>query len=243
MSLELQDKIILVTGAGRGIGQATVLAAADAGAQVIAVARTATDLEAVKSANPERIETWQIDVTDQRFLDKIEQLDRLDGLFNNAGTNQPQAFLDVTEAALDTMIGLNVRAMFLTAQSAARVMHRNKSGVIVNMSSQLGHVGCSGRTVYCMTKHAVEGMTKAMAVEMAAEGVRVNSISPTFIETPLTKPMLQDEGFQQSVVGRIPMGRIGQVGEIASGVVFLLSDKSSLMTGTSLVMDGGWTAQ
>lgn len=243
MSMDLQDKTILVTGAGRGIGKASVIAAVEAGARVIAVSRTASDLDALKAINPEQIQTWQIDVTDADFARKVEQLERLDGLFNNAGTNTPQSFLDVTEQALDTMISLNIRSMFLTAQAATRVMARQNSGVIVNMSSQLGHVGCAGRTVYCMTKHAVEGMTKAMAVEMAPSGIRINSIAPTFIETPLTKPMFEDSEFRNAVLNRIPMGRTGTVEEVANSIVFLLSDKSSLMTGTSLVVDGGWTAQ
>ena len=243
MSMDLQDKTILVTGAGRGIGKASVIAAVEAGARVIAVSRTASDLDALKAINPEQIQTWQIDVTDADFARKVEQLERLDGLFNNAGTNTPQSFLDVTEQALDTMISLNIRSMFLTAQAATRVMARQNSGVIVNMSSQLGHVGCAVRTVYCMTKHAVEGMTKAMAVEMAPSGIRINSIAPTFIETPLTKPMFEDSEFRNAVLNRIPMGRTGTVEEVANSIVFLLSDKSSLMTGTSLVVDGGWTAQ
>ena len=243
MSLDLQDKIILVTGAGRGIGKATALAAVDAGAKVIAVSRTASDLEALQAMRPNKIETWVMDVTQDEFFRKIEELSQLDGLFNNAGINQPQDFLMVTEQVLDTMITLNIRSMFLSAQAAARVMEKQKFGVIVNMSSQLGHVGCAGRTVYCMTKHAVEGMTKAMAVEMATSGIRINSIAPTFVETPMTRPMLENAEFQKTVLNRIPMGRIGQVEEVANSVVFLLSNKASLMTGTSLVVDGGWTAQ
>ena len=242
MSLELQDKTILITGAGRGIGRATVQAATEAGATVIAVARTQSDLDEVKRLCPERIETWAMDVEDSAFYRRIEALKKLDGLFNNAGTNHPQGLLDVTEEVLDTMLNLNVRSTFLVARSAARVMRKQKSGVIVNMSSQLGHVGCAGRTVYCATKHAVEGMTKAMAVEMAPLGLRINSIAPTFVETPLTKPMFEDAEFQTSVLNRIPMGRVGQVEEVASAVIFLLSSRSSLMTGSSLILDGGWNA-
>lgn len=243
LSLELEDKTILVTGAGRGIGRATALEAVTSGAKVIAVARTQGDLDDLHAQHPKQIETWATDVTKRDFYSRVESLQQLDGVFNNAGINIPQDLLEVTEEALDSMLTLNIKSMFLTAQSAARVMSKQQSGVIVNMSSQLGHVGCRGRSVYCATKHAIEGMTKAMAVEMAPLGLRINSVAPTFIETPLTKPMFEDPEFQSSVVSRIPMGRIGQSKEIASAVVFMLSESSSLMTGTSLVLDGGWTAQ
>ena len=141
------------------------------------------------------------------------------------------------------MLELNVRAAFLTAQAAARIMVNHGSGVIINMSSQMGHVGARLRTVYCMTKHAVEGLTRAMAVELAPLGVRVNSVAPTFIETPMTRPMLKDPAFNSDVLAKIPLNRLGQVAEVADAVLFLASPAASLVTGDSLKVDGGWTAQ
>jgi NAD(P)-dependent dehydrogenase (short-subunit alcohol dehydrogenase family) len=243
MLLDLTGRTILITGAGRGLGRACALAAADSGASVIAVARTESDLAALADARPGQIEPWPMDAAGDDFFARMEGLDRLDGILNNVGFNRPQPFLEVDAATLDGMLALNVRAAFRTAQSAARVMARRGSGAIVNMSSQMGHVGSPRRAVYCMTKHAIEGLTKAMAVELAPIGIRVNSVAPTFIETPMTAPMLADEGFRKFVFDRIPLGRLGQPEEVAAAVVFLLSDRSSLITGTSLLTDGGWTAQ
>jgi NAD(P)-dependent dehydrogenase (short-subunit alcohol dehydrogenase family) len=145
---------------------------------------------------------------------------------------------------LDTMLSLNVRAAYLAAQGAVRAMQRcGNGGVILNITSQMGHVGSTRRTVYCMTKHALEGLTKAMAVELAPDNIRVNAIAPTFIETPLTKPMLDDPTFQDFVLSRIPLGRIGQPDDVAAAVVYLASPAASMVTGTSLIVDGGWTAQ
>jgi NAD(P)-dependent dehydrogenase (short-subunit alcohol dehydrogenase family) len=243
MPLDLTGRTILITGAGRGLGRACALAAADAGARIIAVSRTESDLQSLSEARPGHIEPWAMDATSAEFFAHVEALDRLDGLVNNAGFNRPQPFLEVDEETLDGMLALNVRAAFRAAQSAARVMTRQRSGAIVNMSSQMGHVGSPRRTVYCLTKHAIEGLTKAMAVELAPIGIRVNSVAPTFIETPLTAPMLADEAFRRFVFDRIPMGRLGKPEEVAGAVVFLLSDQASLITGASLLTDGGWTAQ
>jgi NAD(P)-dependent dehydrogenase (short-subunit alcohol dehydrogenase family) len=243
MQRDLSGRTILITGAGRGLGRACALAVADAGGRVIAVSRTQSDLSALSDERPGMIDAWAMDATTPDFFRRIESLERLDGLVNNAGFNRPQPFLEVDEETLDFMLALNVRGAFRAAQSAARVMARHGSGAIVNMSSQMGHVGSPRRTVYCLTKHAIEGLTKAMAVELAPLGLRVNSVAPTFIETPLTAPMLADETFRKFVFDRIPMGRLGKPEEVAAAVVFLLSDQSSLITGTSLLTDGGWTAQ
>jgi NAD(P)-dependent dehydrogenase (short-subunit alcohol dehydrogenase family) len=243
MKCDLTGRAILITGAGRGLGRACALAAADAGASVIAVSRTESDLTSLAEARPGSVIAWAMDATTPAFFARVEALDRLDGLVNNAGFNRPQAFLDVDEATLDGMLALNVRAAFRAAQSAARVMARSRSGSIVNMSSQMGHVGSPRRTVYCLTKHAIEGLSKAMAVELAPTGIRVNSVAPTFIETAMTGPMLADESFRKFVFDRIPLGRLGQPEEVAAAVIFLLSDQASLITGTSLLTDGGWTAQ
>ena len=146
-------------------------------------------------------------------------------------------------ATLDELLALNVRSMFVTAQAAARVMARARSGVIINMSSQMGHVGAANRTVYCMTKHAVEGLTKAMAVELGPLGIRVNAVAPTYIETPMTQPFLSSAAFRGEVLQKIPLGRIGTIDEVVAAVTFLASPAASLITGASLLADGGYTAQ
>jgi NAD(P)-dependent dehydrogenase (short-subunit alcohol dehydrogenase family) len=184
------------------------------------------------------------DVTDTAAMRAaFTGIPRLDILVNNAGLNRPQPFLEVDEETLDRLLTLNVRAAFLVAQAAARVMVAKGGGVIVNMSSQMGHVGSErDRTVYVMTKHAVEGLTKAMAVELAPRGVRVVSIAPTFVQTPLTKPFFDDPETRKWILDRIPLGRGGTVEEVARAVVFLASPAASLVTGSSLLVDGGWTA-
>lgn len=241
-AFDLHDQCALVTGAGKGIGLACAETLAAAGARVIAVARTAPDLDSLSARWPGQVETWVQDVTEPDFLERIEALPRLDILVNNVGTNRPQPFLDVDDEALDLMLDLNVRTAFLVARAAARVMVRRSSGSIIHMSSQMGHIGAARRTVYCMTKHAIEGLTKAMAVELAPSGVRVNAVAPTFIETPMTAPMLAEQAFSDEVLSKIPMGRVGQVEEVANAVLFLASPASSLVTGDSLKVDGGWTA-
>lgn len=241
---DLNGRVALITGGSRGIGQACAEAMVDAGARVVAVARNQNDLDQLADRLGSDVETWAEDVNERRFLRRLERLDRLDILFNNAGTNAPQPFVEISEEILDEMIAVNVRAMFLTAQSAARVMLRNGAGgSIINMSSQMGHIGAANRTAYCMTKHAVEGLTKSLGVELAPHGIRVNSVAPTFIETPMTLPMFEDRDFKQWALDCIPMGRIGQLREVVAAVMFLASPDSSLMTGSSLKVDGGWTAR
>ena len=246
-SFRLDGKTALVTGAGRGIGHAVARALATAGAELVLVSRTKRELdevalEIVSRGGQARVVPF--DVTDSAAIrDAFGGLERLDILVNNAGLNRPQPFLEVDEATLDQLLTLNVRAAFLVAQAAARVMVTQGGGVIVNMSSQMGHVGSElNRTVYVMTKHAVEGLTKAMAVELAPKGVRVVSIAPTFVQTPLTKPFFDDPETRKWILDRIPLGRAGSVEDVARAVVFLASPAASLVTGSSLLVDGGWTA-
>jgi NAD(P)-dependent dehydrogenase (short-subunit alcohol dehydrogenase family) len=246
-AFRLDGKIALVSGAGRGIGRACALALADAGAELVLVSRTRSELDEVArkiacgggKARPLPFDVTRSDVVRDAFAG----LGHLDVLVNNAGLNRPQPFLEVDETTLDLLLGLNVRAAFLVAQAAARLMVANGGGVIINMSSQMGHVGSEhDRTVYVMTKHAVEGLTKAMAVELAPKGVRVVSIAPTFVQTPLTKPFFDDPETRKWILDRIPLGRGGTVEEVAQAVVFLASPAASLVTGSSLLVDGGWTA-
>ena len=238
----IEGQVALVTGAGRGLGRACALALSGAGARIIAVSRTEGELASLADEAPGPVEAWVEDATGDALPARIEALHQLDVLVNNAGTNQPQPFLEVTDEVLDTMLNLNVRAAFRVARSAARVMMRRGRGSIVNMSSQMGHVGSPRRTVYCMTKHGIEGLTKAMAVELGPHGIRANTVSPTFIETPLTRPFLEDPKFAELVMDMIAMKRLGTVDEVAAAVLYLASPASGIVTGTSLRVDGGWTA-
>lgn len=242
MPAVLDGQTALVTGAGRGIGRACAEGLADAGAHVIAVARSAEDLNELR-AHSNRIDTWSADVTDDAFIARIHEIDGLHILVNNAGGNRPQAFVDVDADSLDFVIDLNVRAAFRVAQAATQAMlAQGIGGSIVNMSSQMGHVGSPKRTVYCMTKHAIEGLTKAMAVELAPRGIRVNTVAPTFVETPLTKPMLDDPEFRDFVIGKIPLGKLATVNDVVAAVLYLVSPGAGMVTGHSLKVDGGWTA-
>jgi NAD(P)-dependent dehydrogenase (short-subunit alcohol dehydrogenase family) len=245
MRIDLTGKTALVTGAGRGIGRAIALSLAGAGAQVLAVARTESDLLslAAEAEAEGRITPWVDDVLGAAFYDRIEALDWLDILVNNAGGNKPMLMTDVDDATLDHLIALNIRSAYKTAQSAARVMQHARQGVIVNMSSQMGHVGSPRRTVYCMSKHAIEGLTKAMAVELAPDGIRVVAVAPTFVLTPMTAGYFDDPAFKAMVMDMIPLRQLASPQDVADAVVFLASDKAGMITGDSLKIDGGWTAR
>ncbi len=240
-------RVVVVTGASRGIGRGCALAFGETGAEVVLVARNRSELEQLAAEIRERggnARVMRADLTlDSEVRRLFDGLGRCDVLVNNAGMNTPQPFLEVQPESLDAMLQLNVRSTFLVAQAAARLMVRAGSGVIVNMSSQMGHVGGPLRTVYCMSKHAIEGLTKAMALELAPLGVRVNAVAPTYVDTPMTRPFLASESFREDVLRRIPIGRVGTTEEVAAAVVFLASPAASLITGTSLLADGGYTAQ
>jgi NAD(P)-dependent dehydrogenase (short-subunit alcohol dehydrogenase family) len=243
----LDGRTALVTGAGRGIGRGCALALAEAGADVVAVSRSPDELERVAEEVRELgrgARAVALDVTHGKSVRRlVSELPRLDVLVVSAGTNLPEPFLDVSDEQLDSLLTLNVRAVFLTVQAAARRMVDAGGGSIVLISSQMGHVGACRRSVYCTTKHAVEGLTKAVAVELGPHRVRVNAVAPTFVETPMTAPFLAEAGFREDVVSRIPLGRIGRVEDVTGAVVYLASDAAGLVTGTSLLVDGGWTAQ
>lgn len=243
-SLRLDGKRALVTGAGRGLGVACAAALGQAGAHVIVAARTAAEIEEVASAiraEGGNAEARVIDVHDPG--DAIAACGPVDILVNNAGTNRPAGFLDVTAEDYDAIMDLNLRAAFFVAQAVARgQVEAGRGGSIIHMSSQMGRVGGARRTVYCASKHAIEGLTKAMALDLAPHHIRVNSICPTYIETPLTRPYFEDPAFRADVLRRIKLGRLGRVEDLMGAVVFLASDAAALMTGTSVVIDGGWTA-
>ena len=247
-SFRLDGKRALVTGAGRGIGLAAAAALADAGAEVTLVARTKAEIEAAANdirANGGEAEGIALDVTDiEAVRGFVGKADPFDILVNNAGSNRPAPFVDVKVEDFDFILNLNVRSAFFVAQAVAkRLVEAKRPGSIIHISSQMGHVGGPRRTVYCTSKAAIEGLTKAMGVELGPFNIRVNALAPTFIETPMTRPFLADENFKRSVLDKIKLGRLGQVEDLMGAIVFLASDASALMTGTSLVVDGGWTAE
>lgn len=248
-AFRLDGLTALVTGAGRGLGAQIATTMASEGARVFVLSRNASELDALAAqitASGGQAHPLVCDITDPDAVGAaLEQIDRLDVLVNNAGTNMPAQFVDVSTAQLDAMLQLNVRSVFLTAQACTQKMiaDGNSGGSIINISSQMGHVGAIRRSVYCMSKHAVEGLTKAMSLELAAHNIRVNTVAPTFVETPMTKTFFDDAAFRDWVMDRLPIGRLLQADEVAYAVCYLASPAAAMITGTSLKIDGGWTAQ
>ena len=245
--MRLDGLVGVVTGAGRGLGRACAIALADAGAEVALVSRTQSELETLAAeiaARGGKARVVTCDILDTKQVkERIEALERIDILVNNAGGNIPEPFVEVSEEHLDRILTLNVRAAFLVAQSVARRMIAGgRGGSIIHMSSQMGHVGAPNRTVYCMTKHATEGLSKAMAVELAPHRIRVNAIGPTFVITPLTRPFFERKAFRDDTLSRIPLGHLAELEDIMGAVVFLASPAAAMITGASLTIDGGWTA-
>lgn len=246
-SFRLDGKRALVTGAGRGIGLACAAALAEAGAHVVLAARTESEIEAAAEAlraAQYTAEAAVFDVTDLPAMrDAVARLGPFDVFVNNAGGARHAPFLQVAEEDFDAVVDLNLRAAFFAAQAVARGLRdAGRPGSIINVSSQMGLVGGPRRSVYAATKHAIEGLTKAAAIELGPLGIRVNSLCPTFIETPMTRPFFEEAAFRAWVLGNIRLGRVGQVEDLMGAVVFLASDASALMTGSALVVDGGWTA-
>ena len=247
-SFRLDGKRALVTGGGRGIGLAAASALAAAGAHVTLAARTKAEIEdaaAAIRARGEKADALVLDVTDIDAARKaLAAAEPYHVLVNNAGTNRPAYLPDVKIEDFDAIFSLNVRAAYFMAQAVAlRLIGTKQPGSIINISSQMGHVGAARRTVYCASKHAMEGFTKAMAIELAPHNIRVNSLGPTFLETPMTKPYFENKAFRDEVLSKIKLGRLGQLEELNGAIVLLASDASSLMTGSALVLDGGWTAE
>jgi NAD(P)-dependent dehydrogenase (short-subunit alcohol dehydrogenase family) len=246
-SFNLNGRRALVTGAGRGIGLAAAAALADAGAHVTLVARSAGEIEAAAQAivgaggraTAAILNVLDLDAVATFFQDQPA----FDILVNNAGTNRPKPITEVTYDDYDAVVNLNLRSAYFVAQGTVMAMLRdNIKGSLIHMSSQMGHVGGANRTLYCASKWALEGLSKALALDVAAHGIRSNTIAPTFIETPMTQPFLADPAFKASVLTKIKLGRVGQVEDVMGAIIYLASDVSSLVTGTSLVVDGGWTA-
>jgi len=246
-SMRLDGKTALVTGAGRGIGLAAAHALAQAGAHVTLVARNAHDIEAASSEickSGGRAVSRTLDVTDSQAVKVfVEQHGHFNILVNNAGTNRPSLITEMEDADYDAVMDLNVKAtMFVTREVARGLIAAGKPGSIITISSQMGHVGGPKRVLYCATKHAVEGMTKSLAWELGPHNIRANTLCPTFIETAMSEHMFSDTDFRRYVESRIALGRIGKLEDIMGGVVFLASEAAAMVTGSALMVDGGWTA-
>jgi NAD(P)-dependent dehydrogenase (short-subunit alcohol dehydrogenase family) len=254
----LDGQVAVVTGAGRGLGRGCALELARAGASVVLAARTEADLEQVVdeiaalaptggAARPQALAV-RADVSDEgqviELIARAEAFGDLAVLVTAAGTNRPGAAVDYPIAAWDRLFDINVRATFLACRSfGARALARDAPASIVTMSSQMGSVGYPGRVAYCASKHAVDGLTRSLAVEWARDGIRVNAVAPTFVETPLTAPMLADPAFREEILQRrLPTGRLAQIDDVARAVRYLACDASSSVTGHILRVDGGWTA-
>ena len=250
--IDLKNKTALVTGAGKGLGRACAIALAEAGAKVIIVSRTLSDLikveKLIKKTQGSCVK-FECDVTDlDRFKSILNKIKRLDILVNNAGNNRPEHFTKVKRENMEYLVELNMKAAFNVAQICSQKMVKLKSrkklgGSIINMSSQLSRVGAPIRSVYNMTKFGLEGLTRGMALELAKYNIRVNSVCPTFVETPMVKAFFKNKKFKKQVLDNIPLGRIAQEDDVSTAVAFLAGESSNSITGTSLMVDGGWTAK
>ncbi len=246
-SFRLDGRRAVVTGAGRGIGLAAAAALGEAGAHVTLIARSSKEIEEAAQAICEtggKADAATLDVSD---LDGVAAFfaarPAFDILVNNAGTNRPKPMQDVSKADYDAVLDLNLKSAFFVAQACVRgMLEASIKGSLIHLGSQMGHVGGPNRSLYCASKWALEGMNKAFALDLAQHGIRSNTIAPTFIETPLTRPFFENEAFKASVLSRIKLGRIGKVEDLMGAVLFLASNASALVTGTSIIVDGGWTA-
>lgn len=246
-SFRLDGRRAVVTGASRGIGLAASAALSDSGAEVTLIARNKVQIDeataAIEAAGG-RARGCTLDVTDLPAVAAFFAGEPgFHVLVNNAGTNRPKSIAEVTEDDYDAVLGLNLKSAFFVAQAATRRMVEERiSGSVIHVGSQMGHVGGPNRSLYCASKWAIEGLNKAMALDLATYGIRSNTIAPTFIETPMTRPFFENEDFLASVLEKIKLGRLGQLEDVMGAIAYLASDASALVTGTSLIIDGGWTA-
>ena len=249
---QVKNKTALVTGAGKGIGKACAIALAEAGANLIILSRTKSDLDKVEKQITKLKRKCQSYICDVSNYDEVKnvfnKISSLDILVNNAGTNRPDHFTKIKKEDMDYVVDLNTKAAFHVAQMGSNVMLKSKNrklkgGSIINMSSQLGKVGAPNRSIYNMTKFGLEGLTRGMALDLAKSNIRVNTICPTFVETPMVKNFFKDKKFKKAMMDNIPLGRLATDSDIATAVVYLASNASSMITGSSLVIDGGWTAK
>ena len=249
---EVKNKTALVTGAGKGIGKAAAIALAEAGADLIILSRTLTDLHKVKkqvNKLKKKCTVFECDVSNFEEVKSVfKQIKSLDILVNNAGTNRPEHFTKIKKEDMDYVVDLNLKAAFHVAQMASKLMIKAKNrksigGSIINISSQLGKVGAPKRSIYNMTKFGIEGLTRGMALDLAKDNIRVNTVCPTFVETPMVKKFFKDKKFKTQMINNIPLGRLATESDIATAVVYLASNASSMITGSSLMIDGGWTAK
>ena len=246
------NKTALVTGAGRGIGKASAIALAEAGANLIILSRTKSDLDNVEKQIRKlkrKCKSYICDVSNYEDVKRVfNKVSSLDILVNNAGANRPDHFTKIKKEDMDYVVDLNMKAAFHVAQMAVKVMlksknRKSKGGSIINMSSQLGKVGAPNRSIYNMTKFGLEGLTRGMALDLAKKNIRVNTVCPTFVETPMVKKFFENKKFKKTMMNNIPLGRFGTESDIATAIVYLASNASSMITGSSLVIDGGWTAK
>ena len=248
----LKNKTAIVTGAGKGIGRACAIALAEAGSNLVIISRTKKDLDEVSRVIKKlkvKCKSYVCDITNyNQIKDIINKQSKIDILVNNAGNNIPEHFTKVKTKNMEYLVKINTIATFNLAQLCALKMLKSKNrkksgGAIVNMSSQMGHVGGPIRSVYNMTKFGLEGLTKGMSIDLAKYNIRVNTVCPTFVVTPMTKKFFKDKKFIKEVLGNIPLGRFAELSDVATAVVYLASDAASMITGTSLLVDGGWTAR
>ena len=248
----LKNKTAVVSGAGKGLGRACAIALAEAGANLIIISRTKKDLNEVSKIIKKykaKCKSYICDITNYNQIKSIiNKQNKIDILINNAGNNIPEHFTKVKTKNMEYLVKINTIASFNLAQLCTLKMIKTKNrkkigGAIIIMSSQMGHVGGPIRSVYNMNKWGLEGLTKGMALDLAKFNIRVNTVCPTFVVTPMTKKFLKNKKFKKDTLENIPLGRFAEMSEIASAVVFLASDAASMITGTSLLVDGGWTAK
>ena len=248
----LKNKTAIVTGGGKGLGRACAIALAEAGANLVIISRTKKDLDEVSKKIKKlkiKCKSYVCDITNYNEIKEIiNKQPKIDILINNAGNNIPEHFTKVKTKDMEYLVRINTIATFNLAQLCALKMIKSKNrkkigGAIINMSSQMGHVGGPIRSVYNMTKFGLEGLTKGMSIDLAKYNIRVHTVCPTFVVTPMTSKFLKDKKFMREVLGNIPLGRFAELSDVASAVVFLASDQASMITGTSLLVDGGWTSK